>query len=91
MSIRYSSRIALAAESANHELIRQRIVAFVAAAGQTTRRQIAESLGLETSCVAGRVNQLITAGELVEFGLEPCPITGRRVHWLRLPPMEQAA
>lgn len=91
MSVRYPSRIAYAQEAGNHALIRQRIVAFVAAAGSTTRRAIAEGLGLETSCVAGRVNELVADGALVEFGLEPCPVTGRRVHWLRLPQMEQAA
>lgn len=89
--IRYSSRLAYAQEAGTHALVRQRIVAFVAAQGQATRRVVAERLGLETSCVAGRVREPLDAGALEEFGLEPCPITGRRVHWLRLPQMEQAA
>lgn len=91
MTVRYPSRIAYAAEAGSHALIRQRIVAFVASAVSTTRRAIAEGLHLETSCVAGRVNELVRTGALVEFGLDPCPITGRRVHWLRLPSMEEAA
>lgn len=91
MTVRFPSRIAYATEANNHALIRQRIVSFVGAAGQTTRRAIAEGLKLETSCVAGRVNELLKTGELEEFGLEPCPVTGRRVHWLRLAPMQVAA
>lgn len=91
MSVRYPSRIVYATQSSSYARIRQRILAYVAAKGSATRRQIAEELQLETSCVAGRVNELISAGALVEFGLDPCPITGRRVHWLRLPSMEEAA
>ena len=60
------------------QLVRQR--------GPMTRRQIASFLHMETSSVAGRVNELVEAGELVELDeLRPCPETGRRVTWLAHP------
>ena len=44
-----------------------------------TRREIAAFLHMETSSVAGRVNELMHDGILVEQDdLRPCPITGRR-------------
>lgn len=58
------------------QLVRQR--------GPMTRREIAGFLHMETSSVAGRVNQLMQRGVLVESDeIAPCPITGRRVHWVR--------
>lgn len=84
--IKHSSRIAYAESSEAHRLIRQRIRDYVQQHGPATRRAIASALDLETSCVAGRVNELMRAGVLVEFGLAPCPRTGRRVHWLRIAP-----
>jgi len=57
------------------QLVRQR--------GPMTRREIAAFLHMETSSVAGRVNELMHAGILVEQDdLRPCPITGRKVNWL---------
>lgn len=50
-----------------------------------SRRQIARASGLETSTVAGRVNELVTAGRLVESEYRwRCPVTGRRVHKVQL-------
>lgn len=60
------------------QLVRQR--------GPMTRRQIASFLHMETSSVAGRVNEAVEAGLLVELDeLRPCPETGRRVTWLAHP------
>ena len=49
-----------------------------------SRRQIAQLTGLETSAVAGRVNELVSSGSLVACGAIKCPITGRQVEAVRL-------
>jgi hypothetical protein len=49
-----------------------------------TRRQIAGMTGLETSAVAGRVNELIADGVMVGDGVIKCPITGRTVEAVKL-------
>ena len=60
------------------------IAQLVRARGPMTRREIAGYLHMETSSVAGRVNELVSTGVLVESDeIAPCPITGRRVHWLQ--------
>lgn len=60
--------------------LRQQIFELVRNLGVVSRRQIAKALDLETSCVAGRVNELISAGKLrEEEDPSPCPITGRNV------------
>ena len=57
---------------------------FVRNRTTVTRRQIATGLGMETGTVAARVNKLVADGVLIESGpLSPCPITGKRVHWLQ--------
>lgn len=57
------------------QLVRQR--------GPMTRREIAGFLRMETSSVAGRVNELMHSGVLIEQDeIRPCPITGRKVSWL---------
>lgn len=54
--------------------------------GWVSRRQIARAASLECSTVAGRVNELITAGRLVESEYRwRCPVTGRRVYKVKLP------
>lgn len=49
-----------------------------------SRREIAMSLGLETSAVAGRCNELLASGQIVECGHIKCPITQRTVQAVRL-------
>ena len=44
-----------------------------------TRKQIARLTGLETSCVAGRVNELIETDQISLTGSVKCPITNRTV------------
>lgn len=44
-----------------------------------TRKQIARLTGLETSCVAGRVNELLEMEQLSLTGSVKCPITNRTV------------
>ena len=57
------------------QLVRQR--------GPMTRREIASFLHMETSSVAGRVNELMTDGIVVELDEKrPCPETKRLVTWL---------
>lgn len=59
--------------------------------GLCTRRMIAKVLGMETGTVSARVNKLIETGRVIETGtLHPCPITGRRVNWIK-PIPEQGA
>lgn len=60
--------------------LRAYIAGVIAANAPVTRRQIAKITGLETSCVAGRVNELLMAGQIKELPeTMPCPISGRRV------------
>ena len=57
MTVRDSSCIAYASTAPERALIRARIVGLLINEGEMTRRQIAHQLGLETSCVAGRVRR----------------------------------
>lgn len=54
-----------------------------------TRRQLARLTGLETSCVAGRVNELIKAGLVGKQGKTTCPITKRNVEAVSLMEVEE--
>lgn len=59
------------------QLVRQR--------GPITRREIASFLHMETSSVAGRVNELMNQEPPVLCEMDeprPCPITKRLVNWL---------
>ncbi len=49
-----------------------------------TRRMVAKALGIETSTISARVNKLIAEDRVIECGASPCPITGKKVHWLKL-------
>lgn len=49
-----------------------------------SRRQLAKMTGLETSSVAGRVNELIEDGQLIICGNIKCPHTGRTVEAVKL-------
>ncbi len=48
-----------------------------------SRRQLSRMTGLETSCVAGRCNELIEMGLLETAGLIKCPLTGKTVQGVR--------
>lgn len=50
-----------------------------------SRREIARALGLETSTVSGRVNELMDVG-IVAVGRMQCPVTGKKVHALKAVP-----
>lgn len=56
--------------------------------GLCTRRMIAQALGIETSTVSARVNKLIEQGRVIECGMHPCPITGKRVNWIKPSPSQ---
>lgn len=49
-----------------------------------SRRQLATMTGLETSAVAGRVNELLAEGQIVVCGFIKCPMTGRTVEAIKL-------
>lgn len=63
--------------------IRAAIVGLPSQNEALTRRQISKVLGIETSCIAGRVNELLSSGAIHELPeTAPCPITGKRVKWV---------
>ena len=49
-----------------------------------SRRQIAKATRLETSTVAGRVNELLESGQLEVCGRVCCPLSGRQVEAVKL-------
>lgn len=49
-----------------------------------SRRQIAKASKLETSTVAGRVNELLESGQLEVCGRVCCPLSGRHVEAVKL-------
>ena len=59
------------------------ILEVVKSTGRMTRRQIAKETGLETSCVSGRVRELLDCGLLKELEMTgKCPVTDRLAHWV---------
>jgi len=55
-----------------------------------TRRMVAKALGMETGTVSARVNKLIADGLVIETGASPCPITGKKVRWLKIAPAQNS-
>ena len=49
-----------------------------------SRRQISKLTGLETSTVAGRVNELVEDGQIIVCGNIKCPHSGRTVEAVKL-------
>lgn len=49
-----------------------------------SRRQIAKASRLETSTVAGRVNEMLAAGQIEICGRLKCPVTGILVEAVKL-------
>lgn len=74
---------ALKAEGANKKL-HAKIVEAMRDGAVYTRRQIAGLTGIETSSVAGRVNELIADGFIQVLGKAKCPVTGRMVETIAL-------
>lgn len=61
------------------------VILMAMEAGHTySRRQISRLTKLETSAVAGRVNELMAEGLIVSAGTMKCPITGRTVEAVKL-------
>jgi hypothetical protein len=50
-----------------------------------SRRQLSAVTKLETSCIAGRVNELIATGAIEVCGSMKCPISGRTVEAIKRP------
>lgn len=83
MTVRHTSAEAYAAINSKAHSDRALIAELVRRRGPMTRREIASVLHMETSSVAGRVNELMESRELIELDeLRPCPITKRRVNWV---------
>lgn len=57
---------------------------FLLYGGRPTRRELANNLHMETSTVAGRVNELIKLGLVNECPKRKCQITGRTAYTLEL-------
>ena len=49
-----------------------------------SRRELAGIMGMETSSVSGRVNEMVRAGLLVELEQRKCSITGRLITPVKL-------
>ncbi len=49
-----------------------------------SRRQLARMTGLETSTIAGRINELLALDAVEVVGTIRCPVTGRQVEAVRL-------
>lgn len=54
-----------------------------------TRREIAKAINLETSSVAGRVNELLAKKLIEESGKRKCSITGIRASTLIITPTQK--
>lgn len=84
MTVRDTSREAYHETANERAECRKKILAALEQSGPTSRRAIAMMTGLEVSCVAGRVNELIKVGAIEELDApQLCPITHRHVHWVK--------
>jgi DNA-binding Lrp family transcriptional regulator len=68
----------------------RKIIAAMQAEIFYSRKQIARMLGMETSSVAGRVNELIDLGVIEVVSQIICPISNRRVEGIKLAPTQKA-
>jgi hypothetical protein len=57
---------------------------------ELSRQQISKVLNLPINCICGRVNSLVTKGQLIERGERVDPQTHKSQKLLRLPVVEQA-
>jgi hypothetical protein len=64
--------------------IRERILERMEPSQTDTRCEIAALAGIDHSCAAGRVNELLKAGSIVVVGAGPRDICGREVDLLSL-------
>lgn len=55
-----------------------------------SRKQLARMLGMETSSIAGRVNELIEQREIEVCGHIRCPISSRQVEAIKLARKQRA-
>jgi soluble P-type ATPase len=73
-------------QTGKHQLDQDKVAEYLLRGpARATRRQIATTLGMDTSTVSGIVNRLIKARvlhELPESEKAPCPITGNNVNWV---------
>lgn len=85
MSVRDTSSAAYHESADRRAQCQEKILGALQELGAASRRQLAQKTGLEVSCVAGRVNELLKAGAIQEEEQpRPCPITHRNVHWVAL-------
>jgi len=61
------------------------VLEFIQGYSNGTRRQIAMGLDWDTGSAAGRVNELVAMGYLIECGTIKCSKTGKTVGLVRLP------
>ncbi len=59
-----------------------KIFAFMEGRRPLTRSEISEYIGIRMSSVCGRVNELVGARLLMEYGRRKCEITGESAHTL---------
>lgn len=68
-----------------------RIVSHVTAyGGDFSRTELSRATGISINAVCGRINELVTAGVLVESEPRQCSVTGKRVHPVMLPAVQMS-
>ena len=75
---------------AGFNALQSKILACMQIGAVYTRRQLAKATALETSTVAGRVNELIARGMLEVVGTIKCPITQRSVEAVKRTDVQMA-
>ena len=69
--------------------LKEKVVKFLNRFGETSRRQVARHLHLETATVASTINTLIKEGRVMEDGKMRDPTTGRTVYKIKSQPVQQ--
>ena len=62
------------------------VLAWIAIKPRCSRKEIARGLGLETSTVSARCNELLATGQIEVDGVKYCSVSGKQVEALRVRP-----
>lgn len=63
--------------------MQKKILDFMDLNTEYTRKQLSVMTGMETSTIAGRVNELVANGDIEIIGKRKCPISKKTVESLR--------
>lgn len=64
--------------------MQKRIIEFMDSNTRYTRKQLSVMTGMETSTIAGRINELVKSGAVEIVGKSKCPITNKTVESVQL-------